>query len=214
MQTKAIKKLEEQLEELTPGTVRYETVAAAKSFKHSWIKLGQMLWTVYKEKQFRGWGYLTFEAYCIKEVGVRPNTAKKLLNSYYFLEKEEPTALRRFDQAIPQAVPSADSVNALRLLHKKADALPEDRYDAVREQVLEKGVEAPAVRREIRMLQEGLQTKPPQEARADRRERMIRRAIGTVKALRLELETDSLVNQRVTDSFDALVKRLQEALNT
>ena len=62
MESKAIQRLEEKMADLEPGSLRRETLEAAKRFKSSWIELGRMLWTVYREKKFREWGYLTFEA--------------------------------------------------------------------------------------------------------------------------------------------------------
>jgi len=146
--SKAIKQLEERMADLEPGTLRHETLEAAKKFKSSWIELGRMLWTVWKDKKFREWGYLTFDAYCVKEVGIKAATAKKLLHSYYFLEKEEPTLLRRLSGESPANLPHADAVNVLRLLSKRSE-IPADDYRQVRSQVLEKGREGAEVRREV-----------------------------------------------------------------
>src|SRR5487761_2441298 len=87
--TKSIHNLEERMGHLEPESLRYQVLDAAKSFKSSWIQLGQFLFTVYKDKLYRDWAYQTFEAYCAKEIGIRQNTAIKLLKSYSFLEKEE-----------------------------------------------------------------------------------------------------------------------------
>ena len=62
MASKAIQQLEERMADLQPGSLRHQTLEAAKRFKASWIELGRMLWTVYREKKFREWRYLTFEA--------------------------------------------------------------------------------------------------------------------------------------------------------
>ena len=74
--------------ELDPQSFRYSVLEAARGFKSSWIDLGQLLYSVSKDKKYKDWGFLTFEAYCEKEVGIKQATAMKMLKSYYFLEKE------------------------------------------------------------------------------------------------------------------------------
>lgn len=210
METKAIRKLEEQLSELQPGTIRYEAVSAAKQFKSSWVALGRVLWTIYKDKRFKEWGYITFDAYCAKEVGIRSATAKKLLHSYYFLEKEEPAILRGLTENPPSKLPSAESVNVLRLLSKQK-GLPGQAYQDLRSQVFEKAKEAPEIRREVRMMLEEAEPDPA-AARAERREKTIRRMIGTLKAMRTEMESDRLVPKKILDEIESLAKKIEQVL--
>ena len=80
---------------LEPGSFRYKVLDAARGFKSSWMELGQYLFTVYRDKLFKEWWYLTFEAYTAKEIGIKQPTAMKLLRSYSFLEKEEPVFLKK-----------------------------------------------------------------------------------------------------------------------
>ena len=209
--SQAIRRLEGKMAPLTPGTIRYETLEAAKQFKSSWIQLGKMLWTVWKEKKFREWGYLTFEAYCAKEIGVRSATAKKLLHSYYFLERQEPVVLKRLDQGIPAQVPHLEAVNALRLLSQQK-GIPASDYQQVRTQVLEKGSQASELRRQIRGMKEAADPNP-EAARAARRKAAIRRMIGLLKGIRLEMETERFVPQKLLDEIAALSKKLENQVN-
>lgn len=209
--SRAIRQLEDRMAQLQPGTLRYDALEAAKRFKGSWITLGQMLWTVWKEKAFRDWGYLTFEAYSAKEVGIRAATAKKLLYSYAFLEREEPDLLRRVTAEAPAALPHYDAVNVLRLL-KQRPGVPEGPYRTIRAQVLEQGREAPAVRREVRTLLEAT-AEDPEAARAAHRQAAIRRMIGTMKALRVELEAAKLVPQTLVREVETLIQRLEAHLS-
>ncbi len=215
MASKAIQQLEDRMADLQPGSLRRETLEAAKRFKASWIELGRMLWTVYREKKFREWGYLTFDAYCAKEVGIRAATAKKLLQSYYFLEKEEPSLLKRLTSdpesgPTPAALPSADSVNLLRLL-KNREEVPAADYQKVRSYVLEKGKEAPEVRREVQAL---LQDKSadPEAVQEARTKSTVRRMIGTLRALRHQLTGTELVPKKLLDEFEGLTKKLEGLL--
>lgn len=211
MTTKAIQRLEDRMESLQPGTLRYETLQAAKRFKSSWVELGRMLWTVFSEKKYREWRYLTFEAYCSKEIGIRTATAKKLLHSYYFLEKEEPTVLKRLTEESPANLPSAEAVNLLRLLSKRQEVSP-DGYQKVRSFVLEKGEEAPFVRQQVRsILQEA--GPDPEAARDARRGAALRRMIGTLKAIRQELEAANLLPKKLLNEIESLARKLEQAID-
>ena len=209
--SKAIQQIEDRIAALEPGTIRHEALEAAKRFKTSWIELGRVLWTVYKEKKFREWGYLTFEAYCSKEIGIRAATAKKLLHSYYFLEKEEPSTLKRLTAEPPARLPQVEAVNMLRLLSQKQD-VPSEGYQKVRSYVLEKGGEPLQVRREVRSLLEAAQP-DPEAARAARRQATLRRMIGTLKAVRLELDAGHMVPKKLLSEIESLTHKLEEILS-
>lgn len=197
--------------DLPAGSLRHQTLEAAKRFKASWIELGRMLWTVYREKKFREWGYLTFEAYCAKEVGIRASTAKKLLNSYYFLEKEEPSTLKRLAEAAPASLPSADSVNLLRLL-KNREEVPAEDYQKVRGYVLEKGKEPQEVRREVQSLLRENSAADPEQVEKVRTKSAVRRMIGTLRSLRRQLSGGELVPKKILAEVDGLAKKLEELL--
>ena len=195
---------------LEPGSFRYNTLQAAKQFKSSWIELGKMLSAVWKEKRFREWGYLNFETYCSKEIGIRVTTAKKLIYSYGFLEKKEPRVLERFQDEQPTQLPDYDAVNVLRLLNERQQ-LPERQYDSLRTQVLDRGQGASEVRREVRsFLQEA--DPNPAAAREVRREKAVRRMIGTLKSVQQELDIGNLVPQKLIKEIEALTKKLEDAL--
>ncbi len=210
-ESKTIRQLEERLAEAEPGSLRHATLEAAKRFKSSWIELGRQLWTVWKEKAYRPWGYLTFEAYCGKELQIRSATAKKLLHSYFFLEKEEPAALKRLTSEAPAAaLPSAEAVNVLRLL-KSRQGIPEGEYQRVRTYVLEDGRDLPLVQKEVRQILE--ESRPDsQEAQAQRRRAAIRRTVGTLKALRRELAEGNSIPKKLLGELDQLVRKLEEVL--
>lgn len=148
--SKSLDRIQERLDSVAPGSLRHRALESAKRFKTSWVELGQSLVAVYKDKLFKDWGYLTFEAYCAKEIGIRQQTAVKLLKSYLFLEKEEPDYLQaRGQDRTPAASPSFESVNALRLAHQ-SDRISEGDYEKVRTEVLEKGGEPDEVRKKIK----------------------------------------------------------------
>ncbi|MBU3759573.1 MAG: hypothetical protein FGM27_06540, partial [Candidatus Omnitrophica bacterium] len=49
--------------------LRQKTIETAKRHKASWIELGQYLFTIHRDKAFKSWGFLSFETYCVKELG-------------------------------------------------------------------------------------------------------------------------------------------------
>ena len=153
MKSKSIHDIEQKMGSMSPDSFRYRVLEAAKSFKSSWIELGQFLFTVYKDKLFKNWGYLTFEAYCAKEIGIRQNTAMKLLKSYSFLEKEEPRYVKPefLEERKPDRIPSYESVNALRLAHENED-ISEGEYDTLRRDVLEDVKEDAEVKKKIKYI--------------------------------------------------------------
>ncbi len=157
----SIHRLESQMESLSPETLRYRVLDSAKNFKTSWIELGQYLYAVYKDKLYRDWNQASFEVYCAKEIGIRQQTAVKLLKSYYFLEKEEPDYLKKQtrEEGKPTESPSFESVNALRLA-KQSERISETDYEKIREQVLEKGEEPAEVKKKIKYF---LKTVPKKE---------------------------------------------------
>jgi len=213
MTAKSIQQIEERMAGLEAGSLRHGTLEAAKRFKSSWIELGRMLWAVWREKKFREWGYLTFEAYCSKEVGIRPSTAKKLLHSYYFLEKEEPATLRRLSEGAgssPAGLPSADAVNVLRLLKNRRD-VPEQGYERVRSYVLEKGKEAPEVRREVRAILE-VGPPAPKAVQAARTRSSVRRLIGTLRSIRQHLVGADWVPRKLLEEIEGVARKLEGLL--
>jgi hypothetical protein len=150
---KAIHDIEERMENTDPESFRYKVLESAKGFKSSWIELGQYLFTVYKDKLYKDWGYLTFEAYCAKEIGIRQATAVKLLKSYAFLETEEPQFLKRenIEDRQPKNIPSVDAVNSLRLAKSNEDISEKD-YRELREDVLDDAKDDDEVKKKIKYI--------------------------------------------------------------
>ncbi len=193
--SKSIHRIEEQMQSLPPESLRYRVLDSAKNFKTSWAQLGQSLYAVYKDKLYKDWGYGTFEAYCAKEIGIRQETAAKLLKSYYFLEKEEPAYLK-------ENIPSFEATNALRLA-KQSSKISEKDYEKIREDVLDKGQEVAEVKKKIKYL---LKTAPAKEAPLEDR----KSASAKKMAVYLENSLTELSNL----SFPAkILKKVEELLD-
>ncbi len=162
------------METLEPGSLRYKVLDSARRFKSSWIELGQYLFSVYKDKLFKDWGYLTFEAYCSKEIGIKQVTAMKLLRSYSFLEHEEPSFLKResFSERKPSQIPSVDSVNRLRLA-KQNTRFSEDDYESLREEVLDQAKDDAEVKKKIQYILKNNVPKASPEEKEDRKSQLV-----------------------------------------
>jgi hypothetical protein len=101
-------------------------------------------------------------------------------------------------------------VDLLRLLRRRP-SVSEGEYRRIRDFVLEKGRQAPEVRQEVRALLERA-VSDPAAVRAARRQGLLRRMIGTLKAMRQELAAGQLVPQKLLNEIEALVKRLEQVL--
>lgn len=205
---KGIQNIESRMLTLEPGSFRFKTLEAARDFKRSWIALGQYLFAVHKDKLYRDWGYLTFEAYAASEVGIRQGTAMKLLRSYQFLEKEEPAFLKQasVEDRKPNTIPSYESVNALRLA-KQSERIPVKEYEALREEVLEEAKEDADVKKKIRYILKSNPVKMTPEEKENRKDLVLKRSISSLKNVRTELVEHSfpkLVLKKLDDTIDAL----------
>ena len=206
--SRSITELEKRMEGLEPGSLRYQLLDCARRFKSSWIDLGRFLFTVYKDKHYKEWGYLTFEAYTAKEIGVRNNTALKLLKSYMFLEREEPAYLkeRSFEAGEPARIPSYEAVNSLRLA-KSNERIPENAYEDLRDAVLEDAQEDGEVKKKIRYI---LKSHPPKLSTEDKEAKkglVVRRLVSSLNQGKEELRemgTPHKLLKQIDDLVDAL----------
>lgn len=213
VKTKALESIERKMENVEKDSIRYRILECAKSFKASWLDLGQALYTVWKDKLYKGWGYVTFEAYTAKEIGIRKETALKLLKSYYFLEKEEPAYLgkARSDSTRPTAVPSLESVNALRLAKGRRE-VDEDSYTNLKRGVFEGAKEAHEVRRDVTALIRQREDASPDEARAKRRITSLKRLLSVLKSLKRDLEISNLISVSTIREVTHLIDTVESEL--
>jgi hypothetical protein len=214
MKTKAIEQIEKRMAEIDENSIRYQILQNAKNFKTSWIELGRSLYSVWRDKLYKEWGYVTFEAYTSKEIGLKKTTVMKLLRSYYFLEKEEPAYLDKghMMKAETASIPTYESVNLLRLAKKKS-LIDENDYVYLRRNVLEKGKDVAEVRKDLTMLMRQREEFTPQEAREQRRVVMVKRFLSTLKALKRELEAAKIVPASVIKEASNLIDKIESNID-
>jgi len=214
LKTKSLSAIEEKMTGMDTESLRFQILQNAKSFKTSWIDLGQALYSVWKDKLYKDWGFITFDAYTSKEIGIRKNTAIKLLKTYYFLEKEEPHLLNKEYVNTKDAaeVPSYEAVDVLRLAKKK-QLLDEDDYKRFRKDIFEKGRDGREVKKDLTALIKQREELEPDEARKKKREMTIRRLLSSLKSLKRELEVTKILPSDVLKQTNALINRIEAEIS-
>lgn len=214
IKTKSIEKLEQRMQEMPESSLRHRVLQCAKEFKTSWIDLGQALYAVWKDKLFRDWGYSSFEIYASKEIGIRKETAVKLLKSYIFLEKKEPFYLQKAykEEANVATLPSYEAVNVLRLASNKK-MLDEVDYTTLKEDVFQKGKDVRDIKKGLTALIRERQDVDPEDARSKRRTTLIKRFLGTLKSLRTEIKISKMLPIQLIKDTEKLISNLEAEIS-
>lgn len=194
--------------------IRGKTLQTAKNYKASWIELGRYLQTIYKDKMYKGWGFLAFETYCKKELGMKEAMASKIIKSFSFLETEEPklTKPEFFEKEAERPVPDLDALNTLRLA-KNNKNIPARDYSDIRESVIEKGVGLQEVRAKVKKIIENTQDTDSPEFKKSKRNAVLRRAISSLTAVRKECADSRLVPEYLLKQIFDLTVKLEDQLN-
>jgi hypothetical protein len=194
--------------------LRIKTVEIAKKHKASWIELGQHLFSIYKNKLYKEWGYQAFEGYCKKELNIRETTASKLIKSYSFLEKEEPRIVKPdfTQEETPRRIPDYEAVNLLRLA-KNNKNIPTNEFAELRQEVLNEGREPKEIREKVKKILETHAPKDTPELKDQKRNSVLRRLIGFLNGARTQLEEEDLVPDYLLKQIDALASKLEDQLN-
>lgn len=213
--TRSLENIEEKIQSVEENSLRYQILKSAKSFKTSWIELGRALYTVWKDKLYKEWGYGSIEAYTSKEIGIRKQTAMKLLRSYYFLEKEEPDYLRgdyceSHDAAL---VPSYESIDVLRQAKNKKEIEASD-YANLKKEIFEKGKDAREVKKGLTAFIRERKELASDEAREGKKFTVLKRFLSALKSLKRELEISKLASFQIVKEADNLIKKIESEINT
>ena len=193
--------------------LRDEVLKFAKDFKTSWVSLGQSLYSVWKDKFFHGWGYEKFEDYSQKELGIRKETAMKLLKTYFFTEQDEPEYLAKDFKEERDAVnvPNHETMNLLRMAKQKKELNKQD-YLQLKKDVFEKGKDVSVVRKDLVALMKQRKQVDPDEDREKRNQDAIRRLLNAAKLFKRDMESLKLVKADVVEETDRLIKRLEQEI--
>jgi len=213
IKSKSIKNLEAKMENLDTHSLRYHILESAKNFKCSWIELGRSLYSVYKDKMYKEWGYVSFDVYVGREIGIRKLTAMKLLKSYYFLEKEEPQYLKD-EYAVtsqPANLPSYESVNILRQA-KNNKNLDQDDYAHLKKEIFEKGRDAQELKKNLGVIIRQRQESLPEVAQEKKRCQTLKRLLGQLRLLKQEVVVLKLLSLPLVKDLGNLIKNIDQEL--
>jgi hypothetical protein len=216
MKTKSLRNLDEKMQEVEADSIRFHILDSAKKFKTSWVDLGRALYAVWKDKLYKEWGFSTFDIYTMKEIGIRKQTAVKLLKSYYFLEKEEPQFLAKeqsSEASEAASVPSYEAIDVLRRA-KSNKALDKNDYNRLKENVLEKGKDVGEVKKDLTALIRQRDELAPEEAYQQKRMTLVRRLTGTLKSIKDEAEINKILPAPIIQELAALLKKLDMLSDT
>ena len=214
MKTRSIENIEQKMKDMDETSLRYLTLQNAKHFKTSWIEFGQALYTVWKDKLYKDWGYNNFDTYATKEIGIRKQTALKLMRSYRFLEHEEPRYVSKDynDGAQASELPTYESVNELRLASAKKD-IPRSDYEDIKKNVLEKGQDARAVKKDLAAIIKKREELEPREAWQKRKIALLKRFLGVLKSARREIGILKILPAQIIKDADNLIRKLETEIS-
>lgn len=210
LKTKTLERIEKRMENISEDSIRYKILQNVKTFKTSWVDLAQALYSAWKDKLYKEWGYLTFDAYTSKELGIRKATAMKLIKSYYFLEKEEPAYLQKdyVESKEPASIPGYEAINVLRLAKKK-NVLDGPDYSRIKRYVLEMGKDAREVKKDLTSLIKQREELEPEEARRKKKVAVIKRLITALKTLKRDIETSKMLPASTLKEISGLIHKIE-----
>jgi hypothetical protein len=212
--TKSIRNIESRMAGIDSSGIRYKVLESAKDFKASWIGLGQALFTVWKDKLYKEWGYQEIETYVLKEIGIKKQTALKLLRSYSFMEKEEPRYLDRDlkGEAGPAEMPTYESVDVLRLAKERKDLDGED-YAKVRKYVLEEAKDAGYVKKDLASMVREKNEIDPDELAAKKNAALLKRLLSVLRSVKTEFRGSEKLPQSLMKDVEALILSIEKRIN-
>ncbi|MBP6343436.1 MAG: hypothetical protein KA403_05850 [Candidatus Omnitrophica bacterium] len=202
--------MKKKYENMTADALRQEILVHAKGFKTSWILLGQALYQVWRDKLYHGWGFEEFEHYTAQELGMKKQTAMKLLKTYFFVEQEEPAYLKEEYRESREVtvVPGHEALDVLRLARQKKEVTRDD-YATLRKNVFEKGKHEGIVRKELTAMIKERKEVDPDEEREKRSEASVKRVLTALRAFKKDMETLKLLPEEIINEADFLIKKLE-----
>lgn len=193
--------------------IRGEIVSFTKSFKTSWVALGERLYPVWRDKLYLDWGYKKFEDYTQKELGLKHTTAVKMLKNYFFLEQKEPVYLTKefVEKRNAPKIPNVDAVNVLRMAGQKKELTKED-YAHLKQAVFEKGADASVVRKDLTNLMKERKQVDPDKERQERHLSSLRKLTHALRAFKKDMTALKLGSPELVEETNKLLKKLESEI--
>jgi hypothetical protein len=178
---------------------RHTVLLAARRFKSTWVELGKLLTKVRDEALFEGWGYPSFEAYCLAELRIRKQTALKLTRSFTFLDKHEPQALERPE--LREAAPPFEVVEVLAGAEERGQLSAQD-YKSIRDTIWNPDRPVSELKREL----EGRFPAPEVKVSSAQE---LKRLWGLARRLHAELLAQKKVPREAVQTAEELARQLE-----
>jgi hypothetical protein len=204
--TKTDREMEDRMLSVASDPERVDALAKARAFKRTWIELADALAKVQDGNAWERWGFTSFDAYCRKELHLKPGTVQKLLGSYRFLETAAPRVIERARDEPRGAVPSLQAVDFVARAAERGAA---DRATMKEMQrvAFDEGADAPLLARRFK------ETAFPVDDDA-RKDRMRQQLVAAAKRLAsLIAEPGVPIPKKVAVSVEESIGELLDALD-
>jgi patatin-like phospholipase/acyl hydrolase len=207
---RSIQAIEDKISSMPDEDIRRSVLESAKQFKTSWISFGQSLFSVWKDKLYKQWGYDNFESYTKKEIGIRKQTATKLLRSYYFLEREDPAYLQKDynNETDTALVPTYESIDVLRLASKKRELTRED-YGKIKRSILEMGKDSTSAKKDLVALMRQREELQPEEVWQKKRTSILKRLLTVLKSVISEARVSNMLSVKSLDELEKIASKIE-----
>lgn len=203
--TKTDESLARTMDEHADDPERVEALSHARTFKASWLELGEVLARVRADGTFHRWGFDSFEAYVRDELHIKPETATKLCGSFGFLQQHAPDVLQRDGVSAP--IPAYQAVDFLQRA-LTTTSCPKETREEIRHAVLDEALPAAAVARKFK------ETVFPTDA-AEKRDRARGQLLATARRLaQLLAEVEDLPRGLAAAMEEQLARLVQELSRT
>ncbi len=215
MSSSTLRRIDDQLSELDPQSMRHRVLVALRRFRASWVELGRLLTEVSGGGDYREWGYDNFEVYCARELGLKKPTVNKLIASYRYMQRHASDRLAALDDdaesgredTSPPEVPDYQTVDLLRKMQERDDIDAEDK-NTFHRLAFDEGAEETSLRKEIRSALAAREGEGEETVEAARKRELddIRR---TSKVLRRKLADSRIVPGGLRERFERLLAELE-----
>jgi len=194
--------IQQKAQSVPPGSFRHTVLVSAKRFKSTWAELGKLLVQVRDEAKYEEWGFPSFEAYCLKELHIKKQTALKLTRSFSFLAKHEPPEAVK-EEDFPQKAPAFEVVEVLADAADRGQLSPSE-YRSLRDSIWNPEKSATELKREFSERFPRPPPEPPPE------NVQLRRLAQMARKLASELSGTRKVPSAVAERAAALADDIEE----
>lgn len=198
--------IEKKAAAVPPGTFRHTVLVAAKRFKSTWAELGKLLVQVKDENLWEPWGYASFEAYCLKELHIKKQTALKLTRSFSFLARHE-DAQEVAQPEFPQKAPAFEVIEVLADAEERGQLSPQE-YRSLRDSLWDPEKPTTELKKEISERFPRPPPEPPPESL------QVRKLAQLARKLAAEVSGCRRVPQAIAERAGALAEDLEEVASS